>query len=259
MIIFLLRILLAPVFIAAATLAGRKWGHAFSGWLIGFPFISAPISMVMALQNGLGFAGDAANGTIAGQFSVCLFSLAYFLLAQKFAWWIVAPVSLIAYFSSAGFWNSVSLPITWTFLVLVVFILILIWLMPSKSAKEEKRTIPKWDLPLRMTAAAVFVFFLTGLSSLIGPKLSGLFSAFPVFGLILAIFTHAQQDGKQVSELLRGSVLGSFGIAFFYLTIGLFLNRMGSMWVYALAAIAALAANGLSLIIFKGRGVEEEA
>ena len=39
----LFKIFLAPVLILLVSLAGRKWGHGVSGWLLGLPLGSGPI------------------------------------------------------------------------------------------------------------------------------------------------------------------------------------------------------------------------
>ncbi|HEY9087082.1 MAG TPA: hypothetical protein VIO36_02855, partial [Anaerolineaceae bacterium] len=109
--IFFLKLLLAPALMAAATLAGRRWGPAVSGWLIGFPFISAPISLVMAVEQGPGFAARAAAGTLAGQACVCLFSLVYFWLAYRLAWWQCILLALAVYFACTAALNAFALPL----------------------------------------------------------------------------------------------------------------------------------------------------
>jgi len=45
---------------------------------------------------------------------------------------------------------------------------------------------------------------------------------------------------------MRGTIVGSIGIAAFYLVIVTLLPLTGSLWVYLPAAIAALLANGIS-------------
>lgn len=242
-----LKLLMAPVLIAAATLAGRRWGPAVSGWFISFPFISAPISLILAMQNGPDFAARAAAGTLGGQVCCCLFSAAYLLAAKKLPWWLSAPLAVGAYFGCAAVWNSYPQPLLPAFGLLVAVILLLLASIPSQSKQQGQRSAPWWDLPTRMAVAVVFVAGLTSTASALGAHLSGLLSSFPVMGIILACFTHTQQGSQAVHALLRGSILGSFAIAAFYLVVGGLLPHTGSLWVYLLAAAAAIIANGLTL------------
>jgi len=256
-LILVLKLFLSPILIAAATLVGRRWGPAVSGWFTGFPFISAPISIILALQNGLPFAAQAAVGTIGGQTSVCLFALAYIIAAQRFPWWLSAILSLGVFFGAVALWNSLGLSLLPALIILLAVVLLLAWLIPVQKIDGSSRGYPWWDLPARMIAALVFVAALTGTSRFLGPQLSGIFSAFPVFGIVLATFTHAQQGSQAVRQLLRGSILGSFGIAGFYVVIGTLLLPLNSLWTYLIAAAIALIANRLSLIFTRPGGKNE--
>lgn len=45
-----LKLVLAPALIGAASLAGRRWGPAVSGWLVGLPLTSGPIAFFLRLD-----------------------------------------------------------------------------------------------------------------------------------------------------------------------------------------------------------------
>ncbi len=77
-----LKLVLTPALIAAASLAGRRWGPAISGWLVGLPFTSGPIAFFLALAHGNSFATAAAVGTLAGTLSQTAFCLAYAWVAM---------------------------------------------------------------------------------------------------------------------------------------------------------------------------------
>src|SRR5918992_1631966 len=61
-----LKLVLTPLLIAAASLAGRRWGPAVSGWFVGLPLTSGPIAFFLALEHGVAFAAAAAVGALAG-------------------------------------------------------------------------------------------------------------------------------------------------------------------------------------------------
>ena len=244
---FVLKLLMAPVLIAVATLAGRRWGPGVSGWLIGFPFISAPISMILAIENGPAFAAQAATGTLGGQACVCLFSTAYLIAAHKFSWWFSAPLAILAFFGCAVLWSAFSIALLPALALLLVLAILLLVLVPRETIRRSAARAPWWDVPARMIIAVVFVAALTHAASTIGPQRSGLFSAFPIMGTILACFTHAQQGSRAVTSLLRGSILGSFAIAAFYLVVGVVLPFSGNMLTYLLAAVASILAGGITL------------
>ena len=72
-----LKLILTPVLIGTASLAGRRWGPAVSGWLVALPLTSAPIVFFLARTHGLAFATAVAIGTLAGAISQAAFCLIY--------------------------------------------------------------------------------------------------------------------------------------------------------------------------------------
>src|SRR6185503_8497679 len=90
-----LKLVLTPALIGAASLAGRRWGPAVGGWLVGLPFTSAPIAFYLARDRGPEFASAAAAGIMAGAVSQAAFCLAYARMA-------LATVFVVALTGAAG-------------------------------------------------------------------------------------------------------------------------------------------------------------
>jgi hypothetical protein len=247
--ILVLKLLLTPILIAVATLAGRRWGPAFSGWFIGFPLTSAPVSFILALQHGPAFAAQSAVGILAGMVSVCIFCASYILISRKKNGWISASGGILAFLVSTAIWNLFSLSLLPTFAILIALIALLIWVIPQQAVSSKAITAPRWDLPARMILAMLFVVLLTSSASALGPQLSGLFAPFPLFAVILATFTHRQQGAGPARALLRGVILGGFAFSSFFLVAGEFLTRLPIGWTYSCASAAALLVNGLSLYL----------
>jgi hypothetical protein len=242
-----LKLLLTPFLITLATLVGRKWGPGVSGWLIGLPLTSGPVSLILAVQYGTDYALRAAIGTLAGQTSVCIFCLAYSLAAAKLKWQASAGIAILAFLGSTFVWNRFSLPLIATFFIALLLIGAIFWLIPRREAEYGAMQAPKWDIPARMLLATTFVVLITSYSLLLGPHLSGLLAPFPVFGLVLSTFTHHQLGGEAAVKLLRGVVLGSFGFISFFLVVGLALPALGIVVTYLLATLAAVVVNGVLL------------
>ncbi|NTV35808.1 MAG: hypothetical protein HGA53_02540 [Anaerolineaceae bacterium] len=242
-----LKLLITPLLIAFVTLVGRKWGPGVGGWLMGFPLTSGPVSMLLALQYGKDFAAHAAIGTLGGQASVCVFCLTYFYVSQAVAWPISAAVSLAAFFVSVFCWNAAGLSLLPAFVVSVSICAIILLSLPGRSTEVRGASSPKWDIPARMVAAATFVLLLTSAANTLGSQLSGLLTPFPLFGVIIASFTHHQQGAVAAGQMLRGVVMGSFAFSSFFLVVALLLPVFGVGWTYAAATLAALAINSIAL------------
>jgi hypothetical protein len=74
--ILALKLVLTPLLVGLASLAGRRWGPEIGGWLLGAPFTSVPVAFFLALSPGQRFAATAALGIMAGG----LFAFAAFFL-----------------------------------------------------------------------------------------------------------------------------------------------------------------------------------
>ena len=245
--ILALKILLTPLLIAAATLAGRRWGPSISGWLIGFPLTSGPVSLILASQYGHQFAARAAIGTLAGQASVCVFCLAYSLAAQRRGWLACALVAVGAFAAAEITWDHFALALVPTFAILLVTIAAVLKFMPPPAPSQGASNPPRWDLPARMVVATTFVILLTTFATALGPQLSGLLSPVPVFGIVLTTFAHRQQGAGAAMQVLRGIVLGSVAFAAFFVMVAAFVVSLATPVAYALATAAAVTASGISL------------
>ena len=93
--IITLKLILAPLIIGTASLAGRRWGPAVSGWIVGLPLTSGPVIFFLAITHDIPFAANAILGTLSGAFSLIAFCLVHAWLSTKFDWRITTLGSLI--------------------------------------------------------------------------------------------------------------------------------------------------------------------
>lgn len=253
MLILGLRILLTPFLVIGATLASRRWGPSVSGWLIGFPLNSAPVSFILALEYGPDFAERAGVGTLAGIASICAFSLAYILLSPKTKWWVTAVLASLVFLIATWVWTQFALPLLLTFIIVVGAMAFVIRLIPPREMAANTVVNPRWDLPARVLIATAFVLAITGSASVLGPQLSRLLTPFPIFGVVLAAFAHHQQGAETALQFLRGMTLSLFGVAGFFLVVCGLLPSLALGWTYALAVLVVFISNGIAFQIARPR------
>jgi hypothetical protein len=245
--ILTLKLLLTPCLIASVSLIERRWGTAASGWFMGFPFISAPISIVLALQFGPDFAAHSAVGTLGGLTSVCVFCLVYTVAAQKTPWPASLALAITGFLLTTAGWNAAPLP-PWSIVVIdAVALGLVLRLIPRRPVPGGVSRLPQWELPVRMALAALFVWLLTTSATALGPSLSGLLAPFPVMISVVAPFTHHRHGPATVAQLLRGVVMGLFSFGSFYIVLATLLPSQPIAWAYAAAAAASILASGLAL------------
>lgn len=118
MSLLVFKLTLPPFLILAATLAGRRWGDAVGGWLVGLPLTSGPVMAFLAVQYGPEFATLATSGSLVGTAAQACFSLGYALLAGR--GWVAALAGGSAAYGASG-WLFQALPLPhWGWFVLAL-------------------------------------------------------------------------------------------------------------------------------------------
>lgn len=243
------KLLLTPLFIGGVTLAGRRWGPAASGLLVGLPLTSGPISVFLALQYGPAFAARAAAGILAGQASVCVFCVAYGLLSARLDWFLCAPAALLAFLAGVAVLDRWIWTLGPAILLVLAAILTVARILPRRAVPVSAIAPPWWDLPARMVAATLFVLGLTTAARALGPQLSGLLAPFPVYGVVLAVFSHLRQGSPAATQLVRGNAVGSLAFVAFFTIAGVALVRLPLGAAYLLAALGSL---GTGALVWRG-------
>lgn len=241
---------MTPGLIAFATLLGRRFGQSIAGWLIAFPFNSAPVSLFLALDHGEHFAAAAARGSIASVLGGCAYAVVY---ARVERGWPLAFAAASAAYVAAGVAlrpldvDAVPLAIGMTAVVALATRLI-----PRRAHDPANaREVPAWDLPLRIVVATAFVLVITFAAPALGPYVSALAASFPVFATILGVFTERHAGHAAASEIMRGLVAGLVGFTMFFLVIALAIEPFGIAAAFILAVVAILVVQGVTLAVLR--------
>jgi hypothetical protein len=249
-----LKLVLTPLFIAGATLVGRRYGPTASGWLVGLPLTAGPVALFLALEQGTGFASHAAQATLLGPISVALFVLTYCWCSLRLNWPGCWLCSWSVFFVVTFIFNQFSVQVPVAFIVVIGFLLLALLLLPKQQEAEAKpiQPTPSWDLVGRMLTATVMVVLFSSMAQMLGPRLSGLLVPLPLFSTILGIFTHRFQGAAAARSLLRGVVVGTFAYEVFFLIITTRVEPCGIPLAFSLALLGALLTQGCTLWILRG-------
>lgn len=246
--ILLLKLTITPALILLASLAGRRWGEAVSGWFVGLPLTSGPVCFFLALEQGTGFAAKSTLGSLAGAAAEAAFCLAYGIAAQRRAW----PAALAAGSAAFAFGGAVlaetALPLVPSLAVVIAALATSLWLSPEFNAtRAALPPPPRWDLPARVVVATALVLGLTALAPYVGPRLSGLLATYPAFAVVLTAFAHRNSGPAAANRVLRGLMIGLFSFAGFFAVLGRTIEPFGIAGGFAAASAVALMIQGISL------------
>ena len=248
--ILALKLILAPLIIGSASLAGRKWGPAVSGWIVGMPLTSGPVIFFVALSHEKAFAANAALGVLSGGLSLVAYALTYSWLAVKFRWQISIAGSLLVFSISTALLKNFTLPLLPIFGMLCAALVIGLWLMPKDVVeKESENKSGAWDIPARIFIGTSFILLLTGIAPFIGSRLTGLLTTIPLYVTILTIFAHRNQGPAAAAHVLRGLLYGMFAFTGFFITLSLLIKQVSLAAAFGSAILTALIIQGSSLLI----------
>jgi len=163
-----LKLVLTPVLVGTASLAGRRWGSEVGGWLVGIPFTSGPIAFFLALNPGPRFAAATAVGIMSGVASQAAFCLAYAWTAQRQGWARSLLAATAAFLVATAVLNLIVLPAPVLFVAMIAALIVAIRLMPDRRTGTTPPIVyPSWDIPARMVMATAFVVALTAAAAIL--------------------------------------------------------------------------------------------
>ncbi len=245
--ILALKLVLTPVLIGGASLAGRRWGQGVGGWLVGLPLTAGPVAFFLALEYGPGAAAASALGSLAGVIAEAGFCLGYGWAARLVGWPLSFLAGTVAFAAVAALLQQFELNLLPVFLAAMASLAAIILLMPRGGGTAAAAPILRWDIPARMAVATALVLALTGLAPVLGAGLSGMLATFPVFAGTLTVFAHRLLGAGAARGVLRGLLFGLFSFAGFFPVLAALVERAGMAAAFAAAIAVSLAVQGGTL------------
>lgn len=253
MFLLFMKLVGAPLFLVAATLAARRWGGTVGGLIVALPLISGPISVFLALEDGAEFAVRAGIGSLTGTLALAFFGFVYAVVCPKgriFA--VVAGLSAFAV--SSVFLSRLNLSLVTLFTLTAFCIVLLGYMTPVSRQVGPARRPLKYDLLLRVCLMVAMTFAVTEAAPFLGPTASGVLSSLPLMALTMALF--AQRDGKNAAEaqkVMKGLVSGLTSTAVFYLVLPTVLTDEHLIFGYGTASLAAVLLQCAVLFVIQGK------
>jgi hypothetical protein len=126
-----------------------------------------------------------------------------------------------------------------------------LWLAPPTRATGTAAPAPAWDIPARMVVGTAIVLAITAAAGILGPSLSGLLAAAPVYVSVLAIFAHRLEGPEPAMRVVRGLQVGLFGTIVFFLVVATGIETLGIAPAFGIAILAAGAVQSVSLMVLR--------
>lgn len=238
----MLGMLSAAGLIGVASWIGKRWGVGAGGWFVALPLLSGPVMLTYALERGAAFTSQACLGALLATISLSAFALAYAWTARRASWLPCCILACAAFLACTWALQHFHAPqIGWTFLLACAVLGASLRVMPPAAVSASGKRSPAWDIPLRMLLAASLVWVLATLSGMVGPRMSGLITPFPIASMILVSFTHHDAGASSASTFLRGLLTGLFSYSVFVLVVGVAIGSWSIAPTFVGATVATLA------------------
>ena len=166
--------------------------------------------------------------------------------------------SCAAFAAATAALEYLALPLPLIFLLVLAVLAATLRLLPRVTHASVVGTPARWDIPVRMVVATAFVLALTGVAPVLGSRLSGLLTPFPLYATILAVFAHRLQGPAAATSVLRGLLFGLFAFTTFFLVLAALIEGVGLGAAFAASMSAALVIQAAALGLLRrkmGNGV----
>jgi hypothetical protein len=231
-VLLALKLLLVPTLLAVISVAGRRWGPGVAGWLAGFPSLTGPILLFLALERGAEFAVPATVFALSAVSAALVFGIAYAWACLRLHWFGAWLCALLAWLAAVAVLVRVPPTLAGSLAISLGLLLLAPRLFPKPRGKWGASAVPPYELALRMAAGAGMVLAVTAVAETVGPAWTGLLAVFPVFTSVLAVFSQ------------RASGPGFYAFLAFCVVVALLLPSEGVGAAFATAVLLAVAVQG---------------
>ena len=239
-----LKLLLVPVLLAAISLAGRRWGPGVAGWLAGFPSLTGPILLFLAIERGAEFTVPASVFALSAVSAALVFGIAYAWACLRLGWvgaWLCA---LGAWLGAVGVLIRVPPTLAGSLAIALGLLLLAPRLFPKPRGQWGASAVPPHELLLRMAAGAAMVLAVTGVAETVGAAWTGVLAVFPVFSSVLAVFSQRANGPGFVVAMLRAMTGGFYAFISYCVVVALLLPTEGIAATFVIAVAVAVAVQG---------------
>ncbi|PIE11557.1 MAG: hypothetical protein CSA70_10910 [Rhodobacterales bacterium] len=208
--LFLIKILVTLVVVVGLSWIAERAGPKVAGVLAGYPHGIAIVLYFIGVEQGVGFAADAALFAMGGLAGNVVLAYVYARLAHA-----QTPGNVVlALLGSVAAFLAVALALrplelnAWAASAVTLGAVVLVSALMRRVAQggiARKPRIGMKEVVIRAALAAAIVLTLTGLAHVVGPVWAGLLAGFPVASMPLFLIIHLEYGPAAV-----GAVIGAY-------------------------------------------------
>jgi hypothetical protein len=249
------RMAATAAFVVLASRVAERGGPLFGAMVATLPLSAAPAYLFVALDHDSTFIAASALASLAANPANVVFCLVHAMVAQSRG--LAASLS-----AALGAWIVFALAVqsvAWT-LASAIFLNVFVFAFCLPIADRFRgaampQTCRRWyDVPLRAGMVATLVAIVVGLSSRVGPTVTGILALFPIVLTCLVLIFQPRVGGPAVAALTANGIVGLAGYGAALVVLHIAAVRFGSPAALALALSVSIGWN-LSILIIRRRTV----
>ena len=231
-------------FVVLATFLAERAGPVVGGMIATLPIAAGPAYIFLALDHGPEFIADSALSSLVVNAANCVFAFVYTLLAQRRSLVMSVVPALLSWLAFA----ALSRALPWTTASAVAFNAAVLGFCLAIGNRLRHARMPlvtqRWyDVPLRAGMVALLVAIVIGLSTRVGPTITGMFAVFPIVLLSLTLILHPRIGGPAAGAVMSNTMLGLVGFSCTCLTVRLLAVPLGTAAALSIALVVSVGCN----------------
>lgn len=250
----LTRMVVTAIFLVAATAVAERAGPLVGGLVATLPISAGPVYFFLALDHDASFLAASAMASLVANAVTGLFALIYILVAQ-----VRGPVLSLA--TALGFWlgaiflvRTISWALGGALALNAASYLVAVPIARRFRSAQFRPPARRWYDPLlRACLVATLVATVVGISTRVGPTLTGMLAVFPIVLTSLILIFHPRIGGPATAAILANTLPGLVGFAVAVLALHLSAVPLGKSAALVLALAVSVGWN-LTLWANRHRG-----
>jgi hypothetical protein len=240
----LIKMAVTAAFVIAATKAAERAGALVGAMIATLPIAAGPSFVFLALDHSPEFLADSALASFTVNAATGIFALVYAALAQRRGLALSLGAALAAWVAAAMLVRSVE----WTTAGAILFNIAVFSVCLAAGNRFRHVPMPpvaqRWyDVPLRALMVAALVAAVIGLSTQVGPAVTGILAVYPIVLTSLMLILHPRAGGPATAAIIAHTILGLVGFSLCCLTARLAIVPLGPTLGLSLALAVSIGVN----------------
>jgi len=240
----LVKMAVTAMFVVGAVYSAERAGPVVGAMVATLPISAGPVYVFLSLDHGPAFIADSALASLVVNAANCLFAFVYARMAQRRG---LLP-SLVAAFAAWATLAALSRLVPWSTASAFAFNAVVLATCLAAGDRLRHVRMPRarrqwYDIPMRAGMVALLVASVVGLSTRVGPTITGMLAVFPIVLLSLVLILHPRIGGPATGAVLANSMLGLVGFSLTCVTARLLVVPLGTAAGLGAALAVSVACN----------------